>query len=221
MSVSNPIGNAEFQKLLTDGIIAELAVMDTMNESIDPSHLNIQSMAWDTTDEVEDGAPYDLLGVRWDMSPEGMLENEVVFTTEVKQANNDGRYTDWNTGKMTFFAECIQTGTNGYPEYLVYPPTLMVYYNKPGHAVYFYDGLKFAEAVKDRFHSRFTIARGTAEGIKFDCESKAFGFIGKARCPNRVADLQKKYAQRITERLNTPKKNTKVHKQCTGLEDLV
>jgi len=216
----NPIGTREFRKLLANGMVAEMCVMDAMNNFVKPVDLGWHSMAWDTTDEVVDDAMYDLAGVGYDMSPEGMLENEMGFSVEVKQADNDGRYKN-SVGDLTFFAECIQTGTNGYPEYLVSPPDIMAYYNKAAHFIYFYDGKKFAEAVKERFAYRFLIKRGTAEGIKFGATAQAFGFLHKVPCYTTRPNIIEKYKDRLNERLNAPNKKVRVHKQCDGLEDLV
>lgn len=205
-----PVGNAEFQRLLRDGIFGECAVMDTMNNLMTPLDLLSTELSWHIDDEVSDKAPYDLLV---------QYESDLLSSVEVKQANNDGRYTDWETGKMTFFAECIQTGTNTYPEYLVCPPDIMAYYNKAANFCYFYNGKMFAQAVKDRFHTKFPIERGTAEGIKFDCESKDFGFICKKQAMHPRAALQKKYARHIEERMKN-KKIPNLFKKCDGLEDL-
>jgi hypothetical protein len=206
-----PVGNREFQRLLRDGIFAECVVMDTMNELMSPHDVGSTETDWWVDDEVSDKAPYDLLV---------QYESDLLSSVEVKQANNDGRYTDWNTGNMTFFAECIQTGTNTYPEYLVFPPDIMVYYNKAANDCYFYNGKRFAAAVKLRFDDRFPIARGTAEGIKFDCMSKDFGFLCRVAATNPREHLEKKYLRHINERMANNKKTPNLFKRCDGLEDL-
>ena len=217
-----PVSNAEFKKLLKNGVIAELSVMDEINFGyLNKEDLSIYNEQWYATDELPLDYHCDLVCHAFDRS-DGWSPtcNDAYYDIEVKSAKNGGQYTDWCTGKNTYFAECIQTGTNGYPEYLVKPPHYMVYVDIVEMKHYWYDGKQFAAEVKNRFHSKFPINRGTAEGIKFTFDDPRMGFIGVFEAGKDVDKIKELYAERLKERAAI-KKQTVVHKKCDGLEDLV
>lgn len=218
------INNREFKRLLAMGCIAELSVVHSINEiEFDMKDVGVYADLISATDDVPLDYHSDLVLEASDLS-DGFspTTNEAWYAIEVKSAKNGGRYIDHPTGEVTLFAEIIQTGTYGYPEYLVEPSEYVVYVDTESNIHYWYDGHKFAEQVKSRYHTRFLIPLGTAEGIKFVSTDINFGFLFKHDASefHKLRDIVEHNSEHIKARLNR-KKKAPVHKVCAGLPDIL
>jgi hypothetical protein len=202
-----------FQRLLHQGTITELAVMDEIN-----SGRVFQCLYNDTpydhihaTVDVGLYAPHDI-HVYCANIKGGKKVGKKVCTVEVKSTNNGGKYN-------TFFAEMIQTKSMGYAEYLVHPPTWIVYVDVPTRQHYWYDGNFFVNAVKAMYKYRYQPRNLHAEGIKFAIDCKHFGYLGTYRQTEEWDTVCDKYDDIIKMRLKKHK-NTIVHKRCLFLPTL-
>lgn len=214
------INNREFKKLLAQGCIAELSVVRSINNiEFNEKNLNLFCDYIDCTDDVPTDYHCDLMLQVSDRS-DGFSPtcNETILDVEVKSAANGGAYKD-HSGEKTFFAEIIQTGTNGYPEYLVTPVDFIVYVDTKDNTHYWYDGSIFAEKVKSRYYNKFPIALGTAEGIKFSALSKDYGFMYMHKAQHTLTEIVKENHDHIIGRINR-KKVSVIHKNALGLPTL-
>lgn len=196
--------NKSFRSLLRQGIITELAVVDMINH-------NSEFISFLLCHEPQhamcvDALPYDIHMMT--------LVNDYMRlkSIEVKSAICGDRYT-------TFFAEIIQTKSNGYAEYLVHSPDYIVYVDVPTGMHYWYDGELFSIAVKARHMSRKPTKCGRGEGILFKKEDKVFGYIGKAKQTPTWEDMSYRYEIEIKNRLHQHK-HPMVHKNAPYLPTL-
>lgn len=190
-----------FSSLLLQGIQAEFAVMDSINDAIHHSDFFLQWLHFGELHAylpTHPDTPFDILVE---------IGNDI-RSIEVKSANCGSKW-------PTFFAEIMQTASQGYAEYLVYVPNYIVYVDLPTNTHYWYNGDMFAAAVKARYMCRKP-ATVRAEGVKFLKESDVFGYIGKMKQTPDLEDINDKYYDEIHERL-CRKKTPKVHKHAPFL----
>lgn len=204
-----------FRKLLHQGTIAEIAVMEEINRG--------RAMR-----AVYDTPPYDYMLATLDVGkydPHDIhiycahldearqpKRNQKICTVEVKSAINGGRY-------PTFFAEIIQTKTQGYAAYLVHPPTWVVYVDIPTRKHYWYDGGLFAGAVAASYNQRYKPQNINAEGITFPIKSETFGYIESYKQKSEWDEICDQYDELIKQRINM-RKHTIIHKECLFLPTL-
>lgn len=193
-----------FSSLLLQGIQAEFAVMDSINDAIHHSDFFLQWLHFGELNAylpTHPDTPFDILVE---------IGNDI-RSIEVKSANCGSKW-------PTFFAEIMQTASQGYAEYLVYVPNYIVYVDLPTNTHYWYNGDMFTAAVKARYMCRKP-ATVNAEGVKFLKESDVFGFIGKMKQTPDLEDINDKYYDEIHARLRR-KKTPKVHKHAPFLPTL-
>jgi hypothetical protein len=204
-----------FKKLLHQGTIAELAVMDEINKGRAFAQV-YQDVPYDymnATIDVGRYDPHDIHIFCAHLTSDGFSYREQkICTVEVKSAMNGGRYD-------TFFAEIRQTTSNGYSAYLVHPPTWIVYVDIPTRTHYWYDGAFFVNAVKSSYKHRYQPKNLKAEGVRFAIKSEAWGYIGCYRQRDEWDEICERYDNTIKTRINT-KKRPLVYKQCLFLPDL-
>jgi len=141
---------------------------------------------------------------------------------EVKYADNGGKYTDRN-GNLQYYAEIVSiyhTGELGYSEYLVELCDYVVYYDSGNDRMHWYDGHKFAEAVKKRNPYRFPAKNTNTEGICFSYYDEEYGYMGTLQCTDNWENYKKKFYRRASAIANTAKKNVTKYKQAVGLPTL-
>lgn len=221
------ISNREFQSLLAKGILCELAVMEDIN-GLGNTDTELLGICFDEViaiNAIPDDAPFDLALHAHDYPRDNEWDEWggecfcCVLPVEVKSAENGGMYTAFGTSQLTFFAEIIQTGTNGYPEYLVHPPEFVVYVDIPTRVHYWYEGEIFAKKVRSLWHRRFLIKSGTAEGIIFNSEDPEFGYVYKFNAFKNWDELIERHGDYILNKVKQ-KKKTKVYKTCPTLPTL-
>lgn len=204
-----------FRKLLHQGTIAELAVMQEINEDRAMQAL-YKSKPYEymlATVDLEMNDPHDIRIYCAHLENMGLEKrDENICTVEVKSAINGGRYD-------TFFAEIIQIATQGYSAYLVHPPTWIVYVDIPTRTHYWYDGELFVIAVKARYKHRYQPNKLKAEGITFPIKSELFGYLGCYKQKDEWDEICDKYDEIIKERINT-KKRPPIYKECLFLPTL-
>jgi len=209
-----PINTIEFTDLKRVGIVAEIAVCECVHLN---NHLRTQlhntfdvDMVIATT-RVKLDAPYDI--DMWTFKT-GIDSAQSKHTIEVKSANNGGRY-------PTFYAEIYQTASRGYTEYLVHPPSFMVYVDLVSNMHYWYDGPTFVDAVKANWANRQPNRRGSAFGVRFKTRSKEYGFKFVHVAPFMPSETYRMNKDAIEHRIDTTQdKQTFTYKICTGLPDL-
>jgi hypothetical protein len=196
--------NRSFRSLLRQGIITELAVVDMINHNSEfvsfiLSHSPQYAMC------VEN-LPYDIHMMT--------MQNDMLRlkSIEVKSAICGDKY-------PSFFAEILQTKSNGYAEYLVHTPDYVVYVDVPTGIHYWYDGRLFSSAVKARYMRRTPTRCGKGEGILFFKEDGVFGYIGNTKQTPTWTDLSDRYKDKIKFRLDQ-KRSLNIYKQAPYLPDL-
>jgi hypothetical protein len=204
-----------FKRLLHQGTIAELAVMEEINKGRAMQSLYKQP-PFDymlATIDVGKYDPHDIhIFCAW-LEDMGLHKRgQQICTVEVKSAMNGGKYD-------TFFAEIIQTTTQGYSAYLVHPPTWLVYVDIPTRKHYWYDGELFALAVKASYKHKYQPKNLKAEGITFKTTSEHFGYLGCYKQADEWDDICDRYDNIIKERINT-RKRTVIYKDCLFLPTL-
>lgn len=190
-----------FTSLLYQGITSELAVIDTINDYCDSlfDWMHYGSVTAYLPSHVD--SPYDIL-----------LEiGNDTRSIEVKSANCGDKW-------PTFFAEIMQTASQGYAEYLVHVPNYIVYVDLVENMHYWYNGDMFAAAVKARYMMRKP-ASVNAEGVRFLKESDTFGFIKKIKQIPTMQDIVDKYGDKIYKRM-TQKGNPRIHKHAPFLPNI-
>lgn len=204
-----PVSKDEFHSLKKRGIISEMAVQESAIWNLDLySHIRGHQDC-DTvllTRDIKPDSPYDILGY----GVSGSYFQS--FTIEVKSARNGGRY-------RTFFAELVQMSSLSYSEYLVYPPTYMVYVDTESGVHFWYHGQTFVDAVKSNWDSRQYNYRGTAAGVRFDITSKEYGFMWAFNQSRPDTDIYHTRQDEIQMMMKV-QKPTPTLKKCTGLPDL-
>lgn len=203
------IGKAEFNKLKCTGILSEMSVQESAIWNLNmysalTGHLDCNQIL--LTRDTPVNAPYDIKGYAVTGS------HFDPFTIEVKSAANGGRY-------RTFFAELVQLGSMSYSEYLIHPPTFMVYVDTISQIHYWYDGQTFVNAVKSHWADRIYNKRGTAAGIRFEFSSKEYGFLWACRQSRTHTDIYDTRQDEI-EMMMRVEKQMPAHKKCAGLPDL-
>ena len=204
-----------FRKLLHQGTIAELAVMEEINkgramESI-YKHPPFDYML--ATIDVGKYDPHDIHIFCAHLENLGLHKrDQQICTVEVKSAMNGGKYD-------TFYAEIIQIKTQGYSAYLVHPPTWIVYVDIPTRKHYWYDGNIFAVAVKASYKHKFQPKNINGEGITFPMTSEEFGYLGSYRQSDEWDEICDRYDDIIKERINK-QQNLIVYKECLFLPTL-
>lgn len=141
---------------------------------------------------------------------------------EVKYADNGGTFVDWN-GNLRYYAEIVskyRTGELGYSEYLVELCDYVVYYDKANNQMHWYDGYKFAEAVKKRNHRRFPAKNTNTEGICFSYYDQEYGYMFTMECTENWENYKDKFYHRASAIANTAKKNRTIYKHAVGLPTL-
>ena len=204
-----PIDNTEFRKLKCRGILSEMSVQETAIWNLDLyCHLRGRQDCDQIllTRDIKVDSPYDILGY----AVSGLYLD--AFTIEVKSAANGGRY-------RTFFAELVQLGSMSYSEYLVYPPTYMVYVDTISGIHYWYDGHTFADAVKSHWDDRIYNKRGTAAGVRFDFASVEYGFLWAIPQSRPHRDIYETRMPEIEMMMQVQKEMPSL-KKCDGLPDL-
>jgi hypothetical protein len=204
-----PVTTTEFHKLKKRGIISEMAVQETAIWNM-TQYMNLRGhQDCDRillTRDIRQNAPYDILGY----AVTGLFHRG--FTIEVKSAKNGGRY-------RTFFAELVQIGSLSYSEYLLHPPTYMVYVDIETDIHFWYDGQIFVDAVKAHWADRVYNWRGTAAGVRFDITSDEFGFMWAVNQSRSSMDIFSTRQDEIQMMMQVDKP-TPSHKKCDGLPDL-
>lgn len=205
----NKIDIAEFNKLKCRGILSEMSVQETAIWNLDlysalTGHLDCNQIL--LTRDIHPSAPYDIKGY----AVTGCFFQS--FSIEVKSAANGGRY-------RTFFAELVQLGSMSYSEYLVHPPTFMVYADTISGIQYWYDGQTFVNAVKSHWADRIYNTRGTAAGVRFDFASKEYGFLWAFKQSRTHREIYDTRTDEI-EMMMKVEKSMPTNKICEGLPDL-
>lgn len=204
-----------FKRLLHRGVVTELAVMDEINlyNVFKKIYKFPPYRFMEATSDVGLYTPHDLhIFCASMMEGKILRDNQQICTVEVKSADNGGKYD-------TFFAEIIQLNTMGYAEYLVHPPTWIVYVDIPTRTHYWYDGGFFVGAVKSMYKQRYQPRGLQAEGIKFPIKSEEFGYIDCVRQTQEWDEICDKYDEIIKQRLKK-KRRTYIKKKCLFLPDL-
>lgn len=204
-----PIDKTEFNKLKCRGIVSEMAVQETAIWNLDlysslTGHLDCSQIL--LTRDIKPDAPFDIRG--YAVTDDTFKP----FTIEVKSAANGGRY-------RTFFAELFQVGSMSYSEYLVHPPTFMVYVDTLLERHFWYDGQTFADAVKSHWTDRIYNKRGTAAGVRFDFASIEYGFLWVSQQCRPHTDIYYTRLSEIEMMMHVQKDMPKL-KTCAGLPNL-
>ena len=203
------VDNAEFKRLKCRGIVSEMAVQETAIWNLDlyshlTGHQDCEKVLM--TRDIKPSDPFDILGY-------AVTDNYLQgFTVEVKSAKNGGRY-------RSFFAELVQLGSMSYSEYLVHPPTYMVYVDTESQIHFWYDGQTFADAVKSQWANRIYNKRGTAAGIRFNIADPAYGYLwsfNQSRTDREIYDSRQDEIQHMMQ----VQKSMPTLKVCDGLPDL-
>lgn len=204
-----PVTESEFKKMKTRGIVSEMAVQETAIWNLDlyckiKEHQDVDTVLM--TRDISSDSPFDILGY-------GVTGHYFQsFTIEVKSARNGGRY-------RTFFAELVQMGSLSFSEYLIHPPTYMVYVDTETDIHFWYDGQTFVNAVKSHWSDRVYNWRGTAAGIRFDITSTEFGFLWAVNQSRTSSDIYVTRQDEIRMMMQVVKP-TPALKKCEGLPDL-
>ena len=203
-----------FRHLYSKGLICELAVMDAINNNLTKKLFAACPYDYfDCTDDVGMYAPYDLMMFCAHKNKKKLpTTNNELRTIEVKSATNGGKYT-------TFFAEILQTKSQGYAEYLVKAPTYVVYVDVLTRIHYWYDGDMFTTAVAFAYPKSFQPPGLHAIGITFDMEDPEFGFIGTVYQKDTWPEVIKKHDKRLQEKFKENKR-CRVHKTAPFLPTL-
>lgn len=134
-------------------------------------------------------------------------------TVEVKLANNGGAYT--KHGKLTYFAEIIceySNGDLGYCEYIAQKVDLIVYYDKLGACMHWYDGHTFCnELAKVQAHM-FRATYAKTQGVRFVYDDSNFGYMCTIDVPYSWSYYQNKFYDKALALAQTPKTNRTVYK---------
>lgn len=204
-----PLNKKEFKRLKCRGIVSEMAVQETAIWNLDlyshlRGHQDCEKVLM--TRDIKPSDPFDILGY-------AVTSNHLqAFTVEVKSAKNGGRYD-------SFFAELVQLGSMSYSEYLVYPPTYMVYVDTESQVHFWYDGKTFAAAVKSQWANRIYNTRGTAAGIRFKIADPAYGYLwsfNQSRTDREIYDSRQDEIQQMMQ----VEKDMPSLKVCADLPDL-
>ena len=204
-----PVTDAEFKKYKTRGIVSEMAVQETAIWNLDAytkirGHQDCDTVLM--TRDIKSDSPFDILGY-------GVTGSYFQsFTVEVKSARNGGRY-------RTFFAELVQLGSLSYSEYLIHPPTYMVYVDTETDVHFYYDGQTFVNAVKSHWADRQYNWRGTAAGVRFDITSTEYGFLWAVNQSRPSIDIYSTRQDEIMMMMQVVKPMPAI-KKCDGLPDL-
>lgn len=208
-----PIDKTEFNKLKCKGILSEMAVQESAIWNLDlytslTGHLDCNQIL--LTRDININDPFDIRGYAVTGASSNVSFD--AFTIEVKSAANGGRY-------RTFFAELYQVGSMSYSEYLVHPPTFIVYVDTLLERHFWYDGATFADAVKSHWADRIYNKRGTAAGVRFDFSSEEYGFLWVGQQCRPHTDIYYTRLSEIEMMMQVQKDMPKL-KTCAGLPDL-
>lgn len=141
---------------------------------------------------------------------------------EVKFADNGGKYTD-SWGNPQYYAEIVcnyRNGEQGYCEYLADLCDYVVYYDKGSNTMHWYDGFKFAAAVKSRNDFRFPAKYANTEGVLFSYNHEDYGYLFTMECTEQWENYKDKFYHRASAIANTAKKNRTIYKHAVGLPTL-